>query len=665
MEKWFVINKGADFEKLGKEFGISPVTARLIRNREVIGEAAFERYLNGSLKDLYDPHLLKDADRLTDILKVKIEEQKPIRIIGDYDIDGVMSTYILYRGIKHCGGNVSTQIPDRMKDGYGINENLIDQAKRDGMDTILTCDNGIAAISEIAHAKELGMTVLVTDHHEIPYTEENGEKQFLRSNADAIVNPKQQECAYPFKELCGAAVAWKVLQVLYEKMGFALEETYEFLENVAFATVGDVMDLTDENRILVKEGLNRIHRTKNPGMRALIFQNHLEPEQINAYHFGFVLGPCINASGRLDTAKLSLSLFLQGEEEAAKTARELVELNQQRKDMTADGVEEAKRVVEEHYMSDKVLVIYLPQVHESLAGIIAGRIREAYHKPVFVLTKAEEGVKGSGRSIEEYSMYEELCKCRELLEKFGGHPMAGSERIGFANSKAGLLENAYYILAPAPQVPAAKIAEFQGLVTSMGAIPLQVESQKHDYVTAAVSHLPHIVAAALVHLVQDHDDAQGLMKSIAAGGFKDITRIASSSPVMWEQICMTNTENILVLLKRYITSLESICDTLENHNGDAIYKMFEESGKYRSTFPNRGQGPIERDYSFCVDVLDEPGSISVLSAILAAKGISVKNIGINHSREEGEGALRISFYKEDKKNEAAELLRSHNYVLTK
>ena len=394
------------------------------RNREVIGEAAFERYLNGSLKDLYDPHLLKDADCLTDILKVKIEEQKPIRIIGDYDIDGVMSTYILYRGIKHCGGNVSTQIPDRMKDGYGINENLIDQAKRDGMDTILTCDNGIAAISEIAHAKELGMTVLVTDHHEIPYTEENGEKQFLRSNADAIVNPKQQECAYPFKELCGAAVAWKVLQVLYEKMGFALEETYEFLENVAFATVGDVMDLTDENRILVKEGLNRIHRTKNPGMRALIFQNHLEPEQINAYHFGFVLGPCINASGRLDTAKLSLSLFLRGGEEAAKTARELVELNQQRKDMTADGVEEAKRVVEEHYMSDKVLVIYLPQVHESLAGIIAGRIREAYHKPVFVLTKAEEGVKGSGRSIEEYSMYEELCKCRELLEKFGGHPMA-------------------------------------------------------------------------------------------------------------------------------------------------------------------------------------------------------------------------------------------------
>ena len=662
MEKWFVINKGADFEKLGKEFGISPVTARLIRNREVIGEAAFERYLNGSLKDLYDPHLLKDADRLTDILKVKIEEQKPIRIIGDYDIDGVMSTYILYRGIQHCGGNVSTQIPDRMKDGYGINENLIDQAKRDGMDTILTCDNGIAAISEIAHAKELGMTVLVTDHHEIPYTEENGEKQFLRSNADAIVNPKQQECAYPFKELCGAAVAWKVLQVLYEKMGFALEETYEFLENVAFATVGDVMDLTDENRILVKEGLNRIHRTKNPGMRALIFQNHLEPEQINAYHFGFVLGPCINASGRLDTAKLSLSLFLQGEEEAAKTARELVELNQQRKDMTADGVEEAKRVVEEHYMSDKVLVIYLPQVHESLAGIIAGRIREAYHKPVFVLTKAEEGVKGSGRSIEEYSMYEELCKCRELLEKFGGHPMAGSERIGFANSKAGLLENAYYILAPAPQVPAAKIAEFQGLVTSMGAIPLQVESQKHDYVTAAVSHLPHIVAAALVHLVQDHDDAQGLMKSIAAGGFKDITRIASSSPVMWEQICMTNTVNISRLLQDYIDALGVVQKELQEHDSASLYTFFDGARAYRDSFIDAGSGPIKKDYSIRLDIPDEAGSIAAVSTLLALNNISIKNIGIVHNREAQEGVLRIEFYEEDSITKAIQLLNRRGYV---
>ena len=425
MEKWFVIQKGADFTGLGKRFGISPVTARLIRNRDVIGEEAFEKYLHGSLQDLYDPHLLKDAGLLTDLLKQKIEEKKTIRIIGDYDIDGVMSTYILYEGLRKCGADVSTQIPDRMKDGYGINESLIDQAKADGMDTIITCDNGIAAIDEIAHAKELGMTVLVTDHHEVPYSEEAGVRTYKRSLADAIVNPKQQECPYPFKSLCGAAVAWKVLQVLYEKMGFQAEDTYEFLENVAFATVGDVMDLTDENRILVKEGLKRIHRTTNVGMRALILQNKLEMEQVNAYHFGFVLGPCINASGRLDTARISLSLFTeQNQEKAAQIARMLVELNQQRKDMTADGVEEAKAEVEAHYRKDRVLVIYLPDVHESLAGIIAGRVRETYHKPVFVLTKAEDGVKGSGRSIEEYSMYEELCKCSELFTKFGGHPMA-------------------------------------------------------------------------------------------------------------------------------------------------------------------------------------------------------------------------------------------------
>ena len=420
-----MVQKGADFQKIGQKFGISPVTARLIRNREVIGDEAVDKYLNGSLEDLYDPHLLKDAELLTEILKKKIQEKKTIRIIGDYDIDGVMSTYILYKGLKQCGALVSTQIPDRMKDGYGINENLIDLAGKDGIDTIVTCDNGIAAIPEIAHAKELGMTVLVTDHHEIPYEEVDGTRIYKRSLADAIVNPKQAECEYPFRELCGAAVAWKVLQVLYEKMGKPKEDTYEFLENVAFATVGDVVDLTDENRILVKEGLKRIHHTTNRGMRALIYQNHMEPEQINAYHFGFVLGPCINASGRLDTAKVSLSLFLQEEEaEAAKIARTLVELNEQRKGMTEQGVEEARRLVEETYASDKVLVIYLPKVHESLAGIIAGRVRESYHRPVFVLTDAEDGVKGSGRSIEEYSMYEELCKCSDLFTKFGGHPMA-------------------------------------------------------------------------------------------------------------------------------------------------------------------------------------------------------------------------------------------------
>lgn len=425
MEKWYVVQKGADFQAIAGRFGIHPVTARLIRNREVIGDKALEKYLNGGIKDLYDPHLLKDADLLTDILLQKIADGKTIRIIGDYDIDGVMSTYILYCGILRCGGSVSFQIPDRMKDGYGINEDLIEQAFEAGIDTIITCDNGIAAIDEINRAKELGMTVLVTDHHEIPYIEEAGGRRYLRSLADAIVNPKQKDCAYPYKELCGAAVVFKMIQILYEKNGLPEEEALLFLENAAFATVGDVMELTDENRIIVKEGLKLIRRTKNPGMRALILQNHLEMEQVGAYHIGFVLGPCVNASGRLETARVALNLFLAEEEaEAAVIAKELVELNAQRKEMTAEGVEEAMRKAEEGSAGKKVLVIYLPRIHESLAGIIAGRIRESFHRPVFVLTKSSEGVKGSGRSIEAYSMYEELCKCREFFTKFGGHPMA-------------------------------------------------------------------------------------------------------------------------------------------------------------------------------------------------------------------------------------------------
>lgn len=434
MEKWFVINKGADFAGIAKRFGISPVTARLIRNREVMGDEAIARYLKGGIGELYDPHLLLDSDQLTDILVQKIREQKKIRIIGDYDIDGVMSTYVLYKGITRCGGRVDFQIPDRMKDGYGINDHLIEQADEADIDTIITCDNGIAAIDEIAHAKSLGMTVLVTDHHEIPYTEEMGERHYKRSEADAIVNPKQMECTYPYKNLCGAAVAWKVIQILYEKCGIAAEEAYGFLENVAFATVGDVMDLTDENRILVREGLKRIHSTTNPGMRALILQNKLELGQISSYHFGFVLGPCINASGRLETAKIALNLFLQEDvKKASEIAAELVDLNAQRKDMTAEGVELAMQQVEEGNTGKKVLVVYLPDVHESLAGIIAGRIREAYHKPAFVLTKSEDGVKGSGRSIETYSMYEELCKCQELFTKFGGHPMAAGLSLPEAN----------------------------------------------------------------------------------------------------------------------------------------------------------------------------------------------------------------------------------------
>ena len=434
MENWVLLRKGADFQHISEKFHISPRVASLIRNRDVIGDDAIEKYLNGTIADLYDGMLMKDMDKAVAVLGEKIKENAKIRIIGDYDIDGIQSTYILLEGFRMLGADVDSDIPDRMKDGYGLNRNLIDRALEADVDTIITCDNGIAAIGEIAHAKSLGMTVLVTDHHEIPYTEERGERHYKRSEADAIVNPKQMECTYPYKNLCGAAVAWKVIQILYEKCDIAVEESYDFLENVAFATVGDVMDLTDENRILVREGLKRIHTTMNPGMRALILQNKLEPEQISSYHFGFVLGPCINASGRLETAKIALNLFLQEDvKKASEIAAELVDLNAQRKDMTAEGVELAMQQVEEGNTGEKVLVVYLPDVHESLAGIIAGRIREACHKPTFVLTKSEDGVKGSGRSIEAYSMYEELCKCQELFTKFGGHPMAAGLSLPEAN----------------------------------------------------------------------------------------------------------------------------------------------------------------------------------------------------------------------------------------
>ena len=427
MAKWFITTKKADFQSIGEKFHIHPVTARIIRNRDVIEEEDIQMYLQGGVKDLHHPSLLKDIKKTVEIIQNKIQQQKSIRVIGDYDIDGVMATYILVSGLRRCGAIVSTQIPDRIHDGYGLNRQLIEKAKEDGVDTIITCDNGIAAIEEIAYAKELGMTVLVTDHHAIPYDEENGIHVYKKSKADAIVNPHQQECQYPYKELCGAAVAWKVICCLYETAGIPKEEAEEFLENVAFATIGDVMPLKGENRILVKEGLKRLQHTKNAGMRALIAQCELEPEQVTAGRIGFRLGPCINASGRLDTAKRALELFFQTEYEmAVPIANELVALNQERKMLTEAGVEAAITYYEEHHCkADKVVVIYLPEVHESIAGIIAGRIRERYYKPTFVLTDAEDGgVKGSGRSIEEYSMYEELCKCKELFTKFGGHPMA-------------------------------------------------------------------------------------------------------------------------------------------------------------------------------------------------------------------------------------------------
>lgn len=426
MEKWIEIRKGGNFMEMAKKYGIDPLIARIIRNRDIIDEKEITEYLYGGKEALHNPHLLKDVDKAAGIIVEGIAEKKAMRIIGDYDIDGVNATYILLDGIRRCGGNVDAAIPDRMKDGYGINEHLIEQALSDGKELLITCDNGIAAINEINFAKEKGMTVVVTDHHEIPYRNTEQGKEFLRSNADAIVNPKQADCPYPCKGICGAVVAWKLVQVLYERMDIPVEEADIFIENAGFATVGDVMDLTGENRILVKLGLKALEHTKNPGMKALIAKNKLSDKPLSAYHIGFVLGPCINASGRLDTAKRSLELLLERDEvKASALAGELVELNESRKYMTQQETQKALEQIEkEGREKDKVLVVYLPECHESLAGIIAGRIREAYQRPVFVLTRGEEGVKGSGRSIEAYSMFDKMTEVAELFTKYGGHPMA-------------------------------------------------------------------------------------------------------------------------------------------------------------------------------------------------------------------------------------------------
>ena len=426
MEKWMVAAKRADFKEIGERFGIDQVTARIIRNRDVIGEEAIEKYLHGSRKDFYSPWLLKGMEKAVAILQEKITNKNKIRIIGDYDIDGVMSTYILLVSLRGLGADADMVIPNRITDGYGINEHLIEQAWEDKRDTIITCDNGIAAATQIQKAKDLGMTVIVTDHHEVPFEEtENGRTEILPP-ADAVVNPKQKDCGYPFSGLCGAVVAMKVMEALYEKMVPEVDLVDRMLPFAGIATIGDVMDLKDENRILVKEGLQRLHHTTNLGLQELIRVNGLEPENISPYHIGFVLGPCLNASGRLDTAKRALKLLLaETREEAAVLAGDLKNLNESRKEMTAQGVEKAIEQVEStSMMEDTVLVVFLPECHESLAGIIAGRLRERYHKPSFVLTRGEEGVKGSGRSIEAYSMYEKLCECKEYLTKFGGHPMA-------------------------------------------------------------------------------------------------------------------------------------------------------------------------------------------------------------------------------------------------
>ena len=426
MENWVLLRKGADFQHISEKFHISPRVASLIRNRDVIGDDAIEKYLNGTIADLYDGMLMKDMDKAVAVLGEKIKENVKIRIIGDYDIDGIQSTYILLEGFRMLGADVDSDIPDRMKDGYGLNRNLIDRALEADVDTIITCDNGIAAAEEIAYAKSMGMTVVVTDHHEVPYTEIGGERRYILPEADAVVDPKQEDCAYPFKGLCGAAVAYKLVEALMEAMGKDAEDADYLMENVAIATIGDVMDLVDENRIFVKQGLDMLKRTENLGLKALMGCTGVNVDKLSPYHIGFVIGPCMNASGRLDTAKRALELLeAKKVAEADLLAGDLKALNDSRKDMTAQAVEEAFIQVENSELKDAdVLVVYLPECHESLAGIVAGRIREKYYRPVFVLTKGAEGLKGSGRSIETWHMYEGLNRVKHLLSKFGGHKMA-------------------------------------------------------------------------------------------------------------------------------------------------------------------------------------------------------------------------------------------------
>lgn len=442
MERWVLLRKGGDFQAASEKFQISPRLACLIRNREVQGEDQIEQYLNGSLLDLHDGMLMRDMDRAVDILREKIEEGKKIRIIGDYDIDGVNAAYILLEGLERMGADVDSDIPDRIRDGYGLNIELVERAYQEGVDTVLTCDNGIAAAEEIAYGKRLGMTMLVTDHHEVPYEEIDGEKQYRLPPGDAVIDPKREDCGYPFQGLCGAAVAYKLMEALYEASGRDSEDLDDLIVNVAIATVGDVMDLTDENRIFVKEGLAMLGRTQNPGLNALIECTGLDKKHISAYHIGFVLGPCLNAGGRLDTAKRSLALLrAKTRKEAAILAGDLKALNDSRKEMTEKAVEEACRQIEDtDLLKDKVLVVYLPDCHESLAGIVAGRLRERYWHPVFVLTDGEEGVKGSGRSIEAYSMYEELNRCGDLLERYGGHRLAAG--LSLKKENAGRLRQA-------------------------------------------------------------------------------------------------------------------------------------------------------------------------------------------------------------------------------
>ena len=433
--KWMVYAKKADFKQIASEYGIDQVLARIIRNRDICGSKDIDMYLNGNLNDIHNPHSMKDADKFVDIITKKIEEHKPVRIIGDYDIDGICSIYILFCGLKAAGADVDYVVPHRINDGYGINEHLIDNAINEGIDTIVTCDNGIAAYNQVRYAKDNGITMIVTDHHDVPFEIKDDKKVYIVPPADAVINPKQADCDYPFKLLCGAGVAYKLISLLYDRLGLDKKELEGYIEFMAIATVGDIVDLIDENRIVVKYGLKHIAHTKNTGLRALIEECQLDINNISSYHIGFVIGPCLNASGRLDTARQANELMLcKDNEKAHNMAKELIALNNERKSMTEQETQKAIELVENTgLLKDRVLVIYLKDCHESIAGIIAGRIKERYYRPTFVITNAEDGAKGSGRSIEGYNMYEEINKCKNVLTKYGGHPMAAGLSLAISD----------------------------------------------------------------------------------------------------------------------------------------------------------------------------------------------------------------------------------------
>jgi single-stranded-DNA-specific exonuclease len=447
LEKWFIKNKVADYKKIAKDFKISEFLSKLLVNRDITDYNLIDSFISSSLDRLHDPSLMKDLLKGADIIRDKIINKRKIRIVGDYDVDGVISIYLLYTGIKKCGGNVDYVIPSRINDGYGINNEIVREAEKDGIDTIITCDNGIAAIEQIKLAKELGLTVIVTDHHDLPFVvDEAGEKKYLSTEADAVINPKQKDCNYPFKGLCGAAVVFKLIQELYLIFELPLESTYCLMEYAAIATICDVVDLIDENRIIVKKGLELLNNTENIGLKALIKETGIEDKEIGVYHIGFIIGPSINASGRLDSALKALELLLSNDlDHANLLAKELRELNEERKQMTIDGVEKIINIIENSEIKkDKILVIYEPEIHESIAGIIAGRIKEKYNRPTIILTQGKDGVKGSGRSIEEYNMFEEISECKDLLLKFGGHPMAAGlslEETNISQFRKKLNEN--------------------------------------------------------------------------------------------------------------------------------------------------------------------------------------------------------------------------------